>query len=197
MSYSNRGPGGPQRGGYGGRHEGGWQGSRPGGQGGGRPPGGPPQGGGSGGPAGGGRDWDRLLRPPEQPFVYFAPNSDAPRAEMLDREAEEVAKRLASLPASQLRRFYGAVMALRRRLELDKDKSVPDEEIHAQLALLKAQAAYTYRRRERDYPQELVAFFTRHAAAVRTRKDFLLGFQKHFEAVVAYHKVFEQKRGEA
>lgn len=193
MSYNNRGPGGPQRGGYGGQGGGYGRSSGGGGQGAGRPSGGPPQGGPGG--ASGGRDWERLLRPPETPFAYFAPNTEAPRAEMLDREAEEVAKRLASLPASQLRRFYGAVMALRRRLDLDK--SVPDEEIRAQLALLKAQAAYTYRRRERDYPQELVEFFTRHAAAVRTRKDFLLGFQKHFEAVVAYHKVFEQKRGDA
>jgi CRISPR type III-A-associated protein Csm2 len=111
---------------------------------------------------------------------------------MLDAEARRVAEDLASLPASQLRRFYGSAMALRRRLELDTDRKVPDEEIRSHLALLKAQAAYTQKRNSR-YPKELVRFFTLHAASVQNRVDFLRGFQPHFEAVVAYHKVFEQK----
>lgn len=185
MSHSNRGPGGPQhRGGYGGGGQGGY-GGRPGGGsgnfGGGRGPGS------SHGSGGGNRDWERLLRPPEEVFAYFAPNTEAPRADMLDRDAKEVAKKLETLPSTQLRRFYGAVMALRRRLELDD--AIADEEIRAQLAMLKAQAAYAFRRGNK-YPEELVLFFTRHAAAVQTRKDFLQGFQKHFEAVVAYHKAF-------
>lgn len=138
-----------------------------------------------------------LLEPPKERFQYFLPNSqpnsNSPRAAMLDDEARQVAEEMASLPASQLRRFYGTVMALRRRLELDTDgKKVPNEEIRSQLALLKAQAAYTRKRNSRC-PDELVRFFVRHAASVQNREDFLRGFQPHFEAVVAYHKVFEQK----
>jgi CRISPR-associated protein Csm2 len=152
-----------------------------------------PQGQGLGQGGGGGRGnadpargrIEDLLRPPAQLPRYFAGNSTAPRAELLAREAEEVAKRLATVPASQLRRL----VALKRRCEL---AGAPDEEILAQLTLLRAKAAYTWTRNDR-YPGELVAFFTRHAAAVRGREDFLHGFQPHFEAVMAFHKVFEQK----
>jgi CRISPR type III-A-associated protein Csm2 len=141
-------------------------------------------------------DLASLLKPPAERFRYFsANNSTAPRPEMLDREAQEVARALASLPSSQLRRFYSAVMALKRQIELDSQ--LPDEMIRARLALLKAQASYTWKRREREYPRDLVTFFTRHADAVRSRQDFLRGFQPHFEAVIAFHKVFERKtRGE-
>ena len=156
-----------------------------------------PQGQGLGHGGGGGRGnadpargrVEELLKPPAEPPRYFAGNSRAPRAELLGKEAEDVAKQLATVPASQLRRFYAEVMALKRRSEL---AGAGDEEIRAQLTLLRAKAAYTWTRNDR-YPGELVAFFTRHAAAVRGREDFLHGFQPHFEAVMAFHKVFEQK----
>lgn len=133
-----------------------------------------------------------LLRPPADRFRYFAENSRAPRSEIVGEQAEQVARQLAHLPASQLRRFYGAATALKRQLELDHVHAVTDDEIRTRLGLLKAQAAYTWKR-GKNYPAELVAFFTRHADAVRTRDDFLRGFCRHFEAVVAYHKVFEIK----
>ena len=71
-----------------------------------------------------------------------------------------------------------------------------DDEIVAALMLLRAKAAYTWGRQSK-YPDELVAFFTRHAHSVKTKADFLRGFQPHFEAVMAFHKVFEEKRGNA
>ncbi len=155
------------------------------------------QGGGKQPPAGGsgtGSDGiERLLRQPSEKCRYFADNTGAPRKELLDEEAQRVAEKLKTLPASQLRRFYAEVMALKRRLELDD--TLADGEITAQLALLKAKAAYTCKRNEK-YPDELVRFFTRHAAAVGGRRDFLRGFQPHFEAVMAYHRVFEQKKGD-
>lgn len=134
---------------------------------------------------------EELLRPPAQKLRYFSANDPkAINAKLLGDEAEEVAKKLAEVPASQLRRFYAEVMALKRRAEL---AGASDEEIRAQLTLLRAKAAYTWQRQSR-YPGELVAFFTRHAASVETRHDFLRGFQPHFEAVMAFHKVFERKR---
>lgn len=148
-----------------------------------------------GGP-GDGPDIAKLLRPEAPRYRYFQENSQAPRAEAVLEEAEVVARQLASLPASQLRRFYSAATALKRQLELDGKRAIADDEIRTRLGLLKAQAAYTWKR-GRDYPTELVAFFTRHADAVRTRDDFLRGFCRHFEAVVAYHKVFEIKKGSA
>lgn len=137
---------------------------------------------------------EELLRPPAQRLTYFTGND--PKAidtKLLGEEAEQVARRLAEVPASQLRRFYAEVMALKRRAEL---ANASDEEIRAQLTLLRAKAAYTWGR-QKAYPDELVLFFTRHAASVQTRHDFLRGFQPHFEAVMAFHKVFEGKRDAA
>ncbi|MBW8269019.1 type III-A CRISPR-associated protein Csm2 [Caldovatus aquaticus] len=133
-----------------------------------------------------------LLRPPAQPVRYFSPNDPkAVEPRLLGEEAEQVARKLRTVPASQLRRFYAEVTALKRRAEL---ADASDEEIRSALMLLRAKAAYTWQRQSR-YPGELVAFFTRHAASVKTRHDFLRGFQPHFEAVMAFHKVFEEKRG--
>lgn len=161
----------------------------------------PPYGGG-GQPPGVGRSApgntiETLLRPPEKPFVYFNANDRAPRVELFGSDAEAVAERLADVPASQLRRFYSEVMALTRRAELS---DISDGEIQAQLTLLRAKAAYTWGRKQgtRDaYPDEMVAFFNRHAHAVRGRDDLLRGFQPHFEAVMAFHKVKERKKGGA
>lgn len=154
----------------------------------------PPQGGGAPPQNHGGSDRGRiedLLRPPAQPERYFSANdSNAIDKEFLGAKAEAVARNLAEVPASQLRRFYAEVMALKRRAEL---AGASDEEIRAQLTLLRAKAAYTWQRQSR-YPGELVAFFNRHAASVKTKRDFLRGFQPHFEAVMAFHKVFERKR---
>jgi CRISPR-associated protein Csm2 len=145
-------------------------------------------------PAGGdarGRIED-LLRPPAQPIRYFSANDPkAVESRLLGEEAEAVARRMAKVPASQLRRFYAEVMALKRRAELT---DVTDDEIRSRLTLLRAKAAYTWERQSR-YPGELVAFFTRHAHSVRTRHDFLRGFQPHFEAVMAFHRVFGEKKG--
>jgi CRISPR type III-A-associated protein Csm2 len=136
-----------------------------------------------------------LLRRPDQPVRYFSANDpSAPERDLLGSKAEEVAKKLASVPASQLRRFYAEVMALKRRAELT---DITDAEIQAQLMLLRAKAAYTWKRQEKKYPEELVAFFNRHAHSVTSKTDFLRGFQPHFEAVMAFHKVFEIKKDDA
>ena len=43
----------------------------------------------------------------------------APRPELFDEEAELLARRLAGIPASQLRRFFGAVQTIKRKLDVD------------------------------------------------------------------------------
>lgn len=142
----------------------------------------------------GGTTVAKLLQTREPRVRYFADNDPkAPDPALLDSKAEEVAKKLAGLPASQLRRFYAEVMALKRRAELT---NIGDGEIRAQMLLLRAKAAYTKERQER-YPDELVAFFNRHAHSVASKHDFLKGFQPHFEAVMAFHKVFENDKGGA
>ena len=160
-------------------------GHRPGGGGGHRPGGGDGRGGGRPRTA-------ALLDPSREPTVHYftdASGKSVLRKELVDGVAEDVAQKLADLPASQLRRFYGAVIALKRQVELDPN--LPDDEIQAQLALMKAKAAYTHARGG-QVPEELVRFFVRHAKSVRNRADFL-AFCRHFEAVMAFHKCFEKK----
>ena len=133
-----------------------------------------------------------LLKPPSERLVYFKGTDQRgrpiPRPEMVDQEAETWARTFGCIPASQLRRFYSAVTSLKRQIELDP--SFPDEALKARLALLKAHAAYA-QKRVKNMPEEFVIFFVRHADAVQNRTDFLRGFAPHFEAVVAYHKIYE------
>lgn len=143
----------------------------------------------------------RLLRDTKT-VEYFASKANdgrrAPRAALFDTEAEDTAKKLAGIPASQLRRFFGAVMGVRRRLDLDA--LLGAEFIQAEMALLKARAAYTLARRKRgrdnqsEEQDELLAFFVRHARSVSDRPSFA-AFMRHFEAVMAFHKVYEKEQG--
>ncbi|MEK0085283.1 type III-A CRISPR-associated protein Csm2 [Benzoatithermus flavus] len=159
------------------------------------PPRGPGGSGGSRPSAPRGPSLEERLRSPETVRYYADAERKAIRRELLDGEAEAVARRLRSIPASQLRRFFGSVMTLKRRVELEKP---PAELIQAEMALLKASAAYACKRgkydrdEERD-PDELLSFFVRHARSVRDAQDFM-AFARHFEAVVAYHKCFEDKQ---
>lgn len=155
---------------------------------------------GGGGSGGGSPVIPQLLRDTKTVEYFGAKSNDGrrpPRAGLFDAEAEDTAKKLAGIPASQLRRFFSAVMAIRRRLDLDE--KLGDEFIKAEMALLKARAAYTLARRKKNKDQvedddELLAFFVRHARSVSDRPSFA-AFMRHFEAVMAFHKVYEKKQG--
>jgi CRISPR-associated protein Csm2 len=119
----------------------------------------------------------------------------APRAALFDADAEGVARKLAGIPASQLRRFFGGVMAIKRRLEIDSGLGA--EFVRGEMALLKARAAYTLARLKYDSdgekdPGELLSLFVRHGRSVDDRASFM-AFARHLEAVTAFHKVFEVK----
>ncbi|MBX6323970.1 MAG: type III-A CRISPR-associated protein Csm2, partial [Rhodospirillaceae bacterium] len=115
------------------------------------------------------------------------------RPELLDKEAEKLAVAFKAVPASQIRRFYADVGLFGRRLDREKDLS--DEAIQAQMALLKAKAAYAYGRvkekEKKKFPHELLQFFVDHADSVKDKKDFS-AFRQVFEAVIAYHKFHEE-----
>lgn len=143
---------------------------------------------------------EKLLRDTTGVEYFSSKSNDTrrqPRAELFDEEAEETAQRLAGIPASQLRRFFGAVMGMRRRLDLDSQLGA--DFIQAEMALLKTRAAYTLARRkkrknESEPEDELLAFFVKHARSVNDKPTFN-AFMRHFEAVMAYHKVYEKKQG--
>jgi len=160
------------------------------------PSGGGPRG--TGGPGGGGgggfggadaeSEVASLLKPPAQKVRYFEKPGPPPviRAQLLDEEAQAQAERFQTLPNTQLRRFYDPVVALRLRAQAGQ---IDEAQIKAELALMKARAAYAYKRPGMKVPPDLVKFFTLHAHSVGSR-DELLAFARHFEAVVAYHRVY-------
>jgi CRISPR-associated protein Csm2 len=117
-------------------------------------------------------------------------SAEKPGPEFLDDAARSQAEKFERLPPSQLRRFYSMATDFKRRLELDTEGRIGDSEVQAQMAHLKASAAYAAMRNQ---PEELVRFFTVHANSVRTPTHYRT-FCRHFEAVVAYHKVFGRER---
>ncbi|WP_136646407.1 type III-A CRISPR-associated protein Csm2 [Tabrizicola sp. YIM 78059] len=126
---------------------------------------------------------------PEQYFTNDeTADRKAPRPELFDSEAQEEAKLWSGLKPSQIRRFFGQVMADRRRFEL-REWKVPDAEPQVAMALLKAGAAYAAARDGKRKP--LADFAAHHARLVRNVTDFR-AFARHFEAVVAWHKAFEK-----
>lgn len=129
-----------------------------------------------------------LLKPPTQKVSYFEKPGPPPviRADLLDAEAQDQAQKFSELPNTQLRRFYDPVVALRLRVQAGQ---IDEAQIKVELALLKARAAYAYKRPGMRVPPDLVKFFTLHAHSVGNR-DELLAFARHFEAVVAYHRVY-------
>jgi CRISPR type III-A-associated protein Csm2 len=120
------------------------------------------------------------------------------RKEVLDEEAQATAERLKTVKASQLRRHFAPVVALRQKILNGQSAGNPisDIEVQAQVAGLKAVAAYTVAREnnpaKREAIMELVHIFVRASNSVKDRED-LSAFIRHFEAVVAYHKVVAPK----
>lgn len=127
-----------------------------------------------------------LLRPPSEKEQYFTPNGKTIRPALLDEEARAMAEQFKEIPNTQLRRFYDPVVALRLRAQAGK---LDAEQVKAELAMMKARAAYAHKRPGQKVPAELVKFFTRHAASVDSPEK-LVAFARHFEAIVAYHRVY-------
>lgn len=160
-----------------------------------------PRSGGQTGQGGGERPTIAKLLQSGDRVSYFAdPERRTVRPELLDREAYCVACRLQDVPSSQLRRFFGTVMGIRRRMEVDPEFRKNAEAIRAEMAFLKASAAYAAKRLDYEKPKkwkgeplELVRFFTVHRNSVQDARDFE-AFSRHFEAVVAFHKVYAPER---
>jgi CRISPR-associated protein Csm2 len=150
-----------------------------------------PRQGGGGGWGGGGAGQETVAMPQSRPVKYFAdPARKAIDPQLVGALAEKLALETAFVPASQMRRFYGDVLALDRRLVPGAD--IPAEAVQAHMALLKAKAAYAHRRADskpKHFPQELLQFFVDHAAGVRDQTDFE-AFRRAFEALIAYHKFY-------
>ena len=124
-------------------------------------------------------------------IVFFTSgNKPELRFQLLGDEAEKQAKEMKDVKTSQIRRFYAPVVAFRQRLLLDP--AISDTEVQAQVQHMKASAAYAGARKQ---PVSMVRFFSRAANSVKSRADYT-AFARHFEAIIAYHRVFcEVKEG--
>jgi len=133
------------------------------------------------------------------PVQYFTPDGKL-RPELLDEEAQKVGQILADagLEKAQMRRFYGDVLSLRRRFEIDSAGRGPGEressfqEILPEFRMLRAKAYYANKRSSAILPDEMRRFVDQHCNSVKNSRDFL-AFCRHFEAVVAYHYTFAKK----
>lgn len=117
-------------------------------------------------------------------LALFSADGKTINANLLDAEAQKTARSMRELAPSQLRRFYGQVVAFRTRLETNP--SISDAEVEAQVAAMKAAAAYAGARKQ---PVELVDLFVAASNSVHTAADFV-AFARHMQAVVAFHKVY-------
>lgn len=143
-------------------------------------------------PPGGGSGW---TPPAPQPVIYR--RNGRFDTDLVDRLADEWAKKLAPVAESQMRRFYEYVMGLRRRLDveagLDTEKRrAAFQALHPEFLMLKARAIYANRRSESQFPTDALRFFINHTASVKTVEDFE-DFCRHFEAVMAFHKAYCRK----
>lgn len=135
--------------------------------------------------------------PDPRPVEYFI--NDRYNTKLVDERAEEVARQLAKVTATQMRRFYGDVMTLRRRLDLEAGEGGEAarekvfERLRSDFKLLKAKAVYACNREGNRLPEEFLRFFLDHVKAVQNLRDFE-AFCRHFEAVVAFHKFYEDRR---
>lgn len=123
--------------------------------------------------------------------AYFT-NDGVPRHELFDEEAQEAAHKWTEIKSSQVRRFFGQAHADRRNIEIKRENAT-DEDALVAMAFLKATSAYAAAREKARKP--LADFAKQHAEKVKTIKDFKV-FLRHFEAVVAWHRVFEEDKKE-
>jgi len=129
---------------------------------------------------------------------HWYTDSGGIKPELLNEEAEKIAASLVrdsrrgdrkeGVTSSQLRRLYGEVKDLERRL----DEGQKWEKILPLVKLLKAKVAYTVGRAiqkskwdRREY-ENLQRFLETGIDAIESKEDFL-AFCKQFEAVVGYY----------
>jgi CRISPR-associated protein Csm2 len=136
---------------------------------------------------------EEIQLPTPQPVHYFTGGNLDPA--LLDKDAEQWAKKLKQLSSSQLRRFYEHVLGLDRRLNLESqhgDREQAFSRLRAEFKMLKAKAAYAFKRHGAKVPPEFLQFIINHVNAVNTVREFD-AFTKHFQAVVAFHKFYAEE----
>ena len=116
------------------------------------------------------------------------------RPELLGTESENVAKDFLSskqgkaLNSAQLRRFYGDMKNLERKLEFrQQDESENDRffKILPLVKMVRSKVAYASNPRNAKIPQAFKTWMDKNIDAINTAEDFK-AFMLHFEAVVGF-----------
>lgn len=112
------------------------------------------------------------------------------RENLFRHEAVDAAEQLQHVDPTQIRRYFGAVEQLRRKM---RSRNVAAEELLAMLALIQMRAIYSAARDRKNEP--LAQFIADHVKAIGREPDpvraFREGFFRHFEAVIGFHKALK------
>lgn len=105
------------------------------------------------------------------------------RTELVDTVAEQQANTLGQVNSSQLRRFFGEVKDLLKRLDAGRDYH---KEIEPMFKMLRSKASYAWRNNQGGkIPREFHDFIDNGVKKVKDEEQFRL-FVQHFEAVVGF-----------
>lgn len=116
------------------------------------------------------------------------------RKELLEKESEEVARSFLfpqqgkSLNSAQLRRFYGDMKNLERKLafrQQNENEADPFLAVLPLVKMVKSKVAYASNPRNEKVPPAFADWLKKNIDAIDTADDFK-AFMLHFEAVVGY-----------
>ncbi|MEJ5265410.1 MAG: type III-A CRISPR-associated protein Csm2 [Bacteroidales bacterium] len=116
---------------------------------------------------------------------------DQKKIKIKNNEGNEI--KLEALSTSQLRKFFGAIKGLQNKILLEQNEDLKDEHIR-ELLMLKPKLAYAVARAKSDYAKihNFYDVIVTCIDNVKTKQHFK-NFISLLEAIVAYHKVEEEK----
>lgn len=110
------------------------------------------------------------------------------RVEPLARNMAEASPKLTT---HQVRRFFSHARRIERQLRLDPDVW---PRLLSDVKFLDEAAADASGKKEKKIPDLFHDFIKRNVAAIKTPQDFLNGFLRHFEALVAFGSLHFRER---
>jgi CRISPR-associated protein Csm2 len=138
-----------------------------------------------------------VSRPPRKPTDTMFQPDHQPRHELFDRLAEQQAKQFPdqrdAVPSAQLRRFFGEIKQLFRRLEArtagmpgpeERDRFYV-EQIEPLFKMIRSKVSYASRAGQAKIPREFADALDQGIQRVHSRVEFEL-FVRHWEAVVGF-----------
>ncbi len=116
-------------------------------------------------------------------LVFFKDGAMPP--DLLSKQAEDWAKKIGTnMTSSQLRKFYGDVKTLERKVLTSTEDQFKQH--IALVGMLKAKVAYASNPKKAKIPRDFKDFIDQSVDAIENDRTKFLNFCKFFEAVVGY-----------